>query len=496
MNPPAPFQNYLLTALFFVAFLAVQAQREAPKAANVKSGATTSSSSSYNSKGTPATIKDSYGIWTDFDLRSKPDADALKAQIGYTLFEEIANNCNETLGWPGAIASYTERNKVRDQMLKYVCYQIGEIDDKWILRVPASENGFLPYGVRPEHDIFFMVRKTDVDLTGSPVNTRSSSTVNISNNATTSSSSGLSKSTPAKINSTGGMYSSFNLTNDADASNLRASLGESLFDEIAIYCKENTWPSGITSLSARDLVRTKMNDYKAYKIADFDGKYILRIPASENKFMPYNMQPSHDIYFVINHADVTIGQSSSGSSSSYNAEPVKTTSSSNSYSSNPIGFEAQINALLEGLPDNFEHLKGDKVPTKPNDIMPSEEWYSTVKLEGSEKTIIRKQWLGKQQSMQAYFGEFKTKSEALDKFNSLVKKVDESKTTCCTLVKSENDNETIKSTAYLPFDLMGKMGPGYKDMVLDVTITKTFDFDKDYKMLDRWSVSVAIYKQK
>ena len=159
MKTPFAFRYYLFLALFLFASAIATAQREAPKAVDIKGASAASAAKVFNPKGTPAKIKDTYGIWTDFNLRTKADADKLRTQIGSTLFEEIAKNCNETSGWPGAISSYTERNKVRDQMLKYVCYQIAEIDDKWILRVPATENSFLPYGVRPDHDIFLWCAK-------------------------------------------------------------------------------------------------------------------------------------------------------------------------------------------------------------------------------------------------------------------------------------------------------------------------------------------------
>ena len=306
MQPRTLFRFVIVTTVFFLISFSMELRGSEREPILEKQN-----SSPYNAKGTPAKITDSYGIWTDFNLRTRSDADVLRKQIGDALFEQVANNCNETSGWPGAISSYAERNKVREQMLKYVCYQIGEIDSKWILRVPASENGFLPYGVRPEHDIFFILGKSYVELTGSPSNINTSTNVNVAspvaNNPTTKTDiSATSAGTPAKINGTGGMYSTFNLKTDENASLILVQLGNSLFNDVVIYCKEDQWPSGIATLSARDLVRDHMNEYKAYKIAEFDKQYILRIPASENKFMPSNMQLAHDIYFIINQSDVTL----------------------------------------------------------------------------------------------------------------------------------------------------------------------------------------------
>jgi hypothetical protein len=582
-------------------------------------------------KGPRAKVKDSFGIWTDFDLRSKSDAAQVKAKLGYAVFEDVANYCSEK-SWPAGISSFTEREKVRSEMKQYVCYQIAESDDKWILLVPASENTFQPYGIRPTRDVYFVVRKSDVDLSGTPINTLSGSSTSTYTSSTNTSSSFTytgPKGVPAKINRTGGLYSTVNMGNESSAYSLKQQLGNTLFDDIAIYCREEKWPEGISTLSARDRVRSEMNNYKAYKIAEYDKTYILRIPAGENNFMPYNMRLSRDFYFVINKDDVTLSQSSSGSSpnstsaytstgtpakinatggmySDYNLntsagalrsklgdalfdevatyciddnwpEGIKTFSNrekvrtrmndykaymiaeydgkyilripanengfmpydmrpardiyfvinktdvtlgssssgsssaqygtSNTFSdSRPatvnyntiVGFGAQLNALMEAYPGNFENIKGDKLPEDTKDAFKTQEWYSKVKLEGSEKTIVRKEWLGSTCSVQAYYNEYKSKDDAMNKYRELIKKVQDAALPCCTMVQNdEYTSSEITSTAWLPFDLSGKMGPGYDKIILEVRVIKLLDIDKEtFKTSDKWFVSLSVYKQK
>jgi len=460
-----------------------------------------SSSTATVTKGPRAKVKDSFGIWTDFDLRSKSDAAQVKAKLGSTVFEEVANYCSEK-SWPSGIGSFTEREKVRSEMKQYVCYQIAESDDKWILLVPAAENSFQPYGIRPTRDIYFVVRKTDVELSGAAINTlsgSSSSSYNSSTGSATSSSFTYNgpKGTPAKINSTGGMYSDYNLNTSASA--LRSKMGSTLFDEVATYCKDDNWPEGIKTFEGREKVRSQMNDYKAYMIAEYDAKYILRIPASENGFMPYNMRPARDIYFVINKTDVTLGKSSTGSSAEYGTSNAFLDSRPATVNyTNIVGFGAQLNALMEAYPGNFESIKGDKLPENSKDVFKTEEWYSKVKLEGSEKTIVRKEWLGSTCSVQAYYKEYKNKDDAMNKYRELIKKVSDTAMPCCTMVQNdEYTSSEITSTAWLPFDLSGKMGPGYDKIILEVRVIKLLDIDsKTFTTSDKWFVSLSVYKQK
>lgn len=150
------------------------------------------------------------------------------------------------------------------------------------------------------------------------------------------------------------MYSTFNLLTESKAAYLKGYWGNTDFEYVAKYCKEENWPSGISSLSARDKVRAQMNNYKAYRIAEFDGKCILKIPADENKFMPYDMRPAQDIFFVINTTDVTVGGSATGSTSS-SYKSTSTSSKTLSYSKNDIGKAVHI-AQGATLMDDLESM--------------------------------------------------------------------------------------------------------------------------------------------
>jgi hypothetical protein len=153
---------------------------------------------------------------------------------------------------------------------------------------------------------------------------------------------------------------------------------------------------------------------------------------------------------------------------------------------------------MEAYPTNFQNIKGDKLPEDPNDMFKTEEWYSKIKLEGSEKTIVRKEWLGSSCSVQAYYKEYKSKDDATAKYRELVKKVQDAALPCCSMAQGDEYTSTeLTSTAWLPFDLSGKMGPGYDNIVLEVRIIKLLDIDtKTYTTSDKWFVSLSVYKQK
>lgn len=527
MNFTIRLPKLLITVLLLGALFTVSAQKKASEKEDLDFDEWLKlydNTTTVSTVGTPAKIKNSYAIWTDFDLRKKADAVAFKNSVGPDLFEQIADNCNETSGWPGAISSYEERNKVRDQMDKYVCYYIGEVDDKYVLRVPVAENKFLPYGVRPEHDIFFVVTKGDVDLTGNTENSSSSPpSSNSSGNTTESSSSsmfeflldeedrpsgkgagttGTNTRVPAKITGTGGIYSTFNLTNSTSAGSLRTLLGTKQFDDVAVYCKEDRWPLGIRTLTERNNNRQKMNDYKAYKIAEFDGMYILHVPVAENNFMPYSMQLFHDIYFVINMGDVTLSTTAATSTNSSSGNTAYDFFSGESFDdwlntkggSSAVNFEQQLNKLIDALPGNFASIKGEKTPGKPGGVMPNDEWESKVKLEGAEKTVVTEAWLSKEPSVMASYPEYTTKSEAIEKYKELISKVAAAKINCCTMVQSkEVAAEVTAITNWLTFGSDG----AYSNMVIEVSYMKTQSFDKTtYKMTDRWLVYVSVYTQK
>ena len=153
---------------------------------------------------------------------------------------------------------------------------------------------------------------------------------------------------------------------------------------------------------------------------------------------------------------------------------------------------------MEAYPTNFQNIKGDKLPEDPKDMFKTEEWYSKIKLEGSEKTIVRKEWLGSSCSVQAYYKEYKSKDDATAKYRELVKKVQDAALPCCSMAQGDEYTSTeLTSTAWLLFDLSGKMGPGYDNIVLEVRVIKLLDIDtKTYTTSDKWFVSLSVYKQK
>lgn len=322
--------------------------------------------------GVKAKITNTYGIWPTYNIRNKPGADKLRERLD-NLFDAVADKCIET-SWPEAISTAAGRDRVRDQMLKYVCYQIGEIDDKYVLHVLADRNNFLPEGVRPEDDIFFIINKNDVELivNAAPYNT---------------------STTPPSDDNTASPSSIFEL-----------------------FLDEEDRPSSKTETT--------------------------------------------------------------------NTTPANTAGD----------FEQQLNKWIDALPAKFENIKGDKIPVKAGAIMPNDDWNCKVKLEGSEKTVVTEAWGTKEASVIAYYPEYKTQYEAIEKYRTIISKIQAAKINCCTMVQSkEMASDEMTITNWLTFGASG----AYANMVVEVSYLKTFIFDPNtYKKEDRWLVTVSVYTLK
>ncbi|MFN8287567.1 MAG: hypothetical protein U0V74_12470 [Chitinophagales bacterium] len=238
-------------------------------------------------KGVRMKITDSGDLYSTYDIEGTSEAVSEIKRVASGSYYDIVKTAKES-AWPAGIATLDARDKVRTKMNDYVVYKVAEFDGKYLLKVPADENKHMPYNMRADYDFYFVIGTTGARMDGGSSN-------NTYGN----------KGIKATINSTGGMYSTFDLANSGFTYTLKSQLG-SEYDDVLVYSKEANWPYGISTFDSRDKHRQQLNNYTAYKIAEFDDKYILRIPASENNYMPQDMRPTHDIYFIINKTNVSL----------------------------------------------------------------------------------------------------------------------------------------------------------------------------------------------
>ena len=76
-----------------------------------------------------------------------------------------------------------------------------------------------------------------------------------------------------------------------------------------------------------------------------------------------------------------------------------------------------------------------------------------------------------QTTLTAEYGTYPDEATGLTAYRALVARVQDSRTPCCTFVATESDAEVLHSTAWIPFDLGGRMGP-LKEVMIQVQLIK------------------------
>lgn len=103
----------------------------------------------------------------------------------------------------------------------------------------------------------------------------------------------------------GSMYTTYKFTS-ADEDKITRIVGADEFNRIDANCRETSWPSGISNLTAFFDNEDDIKEYTTYFVCRFaDNKVLLRVPEGENRSMPNQMKPSKTIYFIIGEDGVT-----------------------------------------------------------------------------------------------------------------------------------------------------------------------------------------------
>jgi USP8 interacting len=231
-------------------------------------------------------ITDAGDLYSTYDLKASVANGELRRMFGEA-YPEVIKRSSET-GWPAGLMTLGSRGSYQDEIRRFVAYKVIEFGDYVMLQIPAAENQDQPASIRAAYDFYMIFNTNGVAVYKEPMKN-------------TGPNSGI----PAKLLGTGGLRSTYKLATDEFNPMIRRQLGKE-YPLVIVNSMEDSWPAGIATMEARDKVRDAMLNYKCRVIAEFDKKYILRIPAAENEFMPANMRPQQDIYFTIDIEDVKL----------------------------------------------------------------------------------------------------------------------------------------------------------------------------------------------
>lgn len=213
---------------------------------------------------------------------SGSDEDDIKNVVGSSVFQDIVTYGHER-NWPSAISAFDDRQTNRPKMYNYYVELVCEFGDRVVVRAPVSKNSHMSGGMRLTHDIYFIIGKTGVDLSGGG----------------SGSAGGFYKGGAVKVINFGDMYSTYTFSgSDEDA--VRDAVGSNMFNEIKRFAHEDNWPSDISAFDDRQTNRPKMYNYNVEYVCSFGDKSIIKAPMSKNGHMTGGMKLSHDIYFIIN----------------------------------------------------------------------------------------------------------------------------------------------------------------------------------------------------
>lgn len=111
----------------------------------------------------------------------------------------------------------------------------------------------------------------------------------------------------ATISDPGALYSTFNWNSGNNKEMLAKVVSAAEMQNILKYSIESSWPAGISTFNARSNKQDLIKKYIAYKVAEVDMYYVIKIPSAANSHMPDDMRAYYDFYFVMGKNGVELG---------------------------------------------------------------------------------------------------------------------------------------------------------------------------------------------
>ena len=129
-----------------------------------------------------------------------------------------------------------------------------------------------------------------------------------------------------------------------------------------------------------------------------------------------------------------------------------------------------LEAALQAWSDGFKaHKRAAHTPE-----LTYTEYDTDLRMNGAARVKVvehRSFGISGQTTLTAEYGSFADESVGLAAYRALVARVQDSSTPCCSFVATESDADVLHSTAWIPFDIAGRMGP-LKQAMIEVQLMK------------------------
>lgn len=112
-------------------------------------------------KAKPVKIIDPGELYSTYELL-QTEKDEIYKQVNPAEYEQILKYCTEE-SWPEGINTLDERLAHVDGILSYKIFKVAELDESFILKIPAKQNSKMKGDLKPKHDFYFIISKKGVE---------------------------------------------------------------------------------------------------------------------------------------------------------------------------------------------------------------------------------------------------------------------------------------------------------------------------------------------
>jgi hypothetical protein len=222
------------------------------------------------------------------------------AGLSTTVMQE-AGRLSSPAAWPIGLRSDSARLANKAAIANYaaflVCDYATDEGPLSILSVPAAFNHHMPEALRSSADFFVVMRPAGFtaveEAAAKEPPSKGPSWRNLR---------------PARILKPDGVYATFDLDDTPAALEAldRQGLSQAEIQAVVFRSHERNWPEGIDSFEKRYPRLGQVKKYKAFRLARWEDKVVLVIPAELNRKAPMGMRPYLDIYMVFDASAVQV----------------------------------------------------------------------------------------------------------------------------------------------------------------------------------------------
>lgn len=252
----------------------------------------------------PARILDPSAIVLQPDLARDAAAQAgmLAAGLNPGVMEQAAR-LSEPSAWPVGLRTDSARaaNKafVQNYAAYLVCSYATSEGALSIISVPSAFNHHMPEELRPTADFYLVMRPEGYMMMDDAVQKEPPSKGPSWRN--------LPK---AKILKADGVYATYSIDDVPAAMESldKQGLSKAEIEAVVFRSHERNWPEGIESFEKRYPKLPQVKKYKAFRLAQWEDKVLLVIPAEINKKAAVGLRPYLDIYMVFDASAVKVSE--------------------------------------------------------------------------------------------------------------------------------------------------------------------------------------------